>query len=294
MPRRPSNLSVLPAQNQQSRDANVKFSPPRNINILSRRITFMTSSEIVSETLLACEQKKRLVVACWNVHAFNLSFHMPWFYAFMNSADISYCDGSGILLAAKYFGHNIPASYRVAGGTDLVPDLLMHADKLSFFLLGAKPANLSAAIERLQAKYPGIKISGHHGYFDKADPVQNAQIIRQINQFKPNVLIVGMGMPVQEKWIAQYKDQLQVNAILPCGAVIDRLAGDVVDCPRWISHLGAEWVFRLCQEPKRLAKRYLVGNFAFALQLILGKKFFEQPITPFDEKALTLEAQRKK
>lgn len=291
MPCQSSSLITLPHGNQLNREKSPDAFPRLCIYLLSRRITFMNTSEMVSEILSACTGNRQLVVASWNVHSFNLSFHIPWFQTFMNVADISYCDGSGILLAARYLGYKLPHSYRVAGGSDLIPSLLEHSDELSFFLLGARPTVLQAAVERLRLQYPGIKISGHHGYFDQFDDVQNAQVIQQINEMKPNILIVGMGMPIQEKWIFKHKDQLRVNAIFPCGAVIDRLAGTVVNCPEWIAQLGYEWLFRLCQEPRRLAARYLIGNLAFALQLILAQSTSGEPIIVLEEASLASEKQ---
>jgi N-acetylglucosaminyldiphosphoundecaprenol N-acetyl-beta-D-mannosaminyltransferase len=99
----------------------------------------------------------------------------------------------------------------------------------------------------------------------------NDAIVETINAFKPHVLIVGMGMPIQESWVQRYRDRLQVNAILVGGAVIDRLAGMVQDCPQWIADRELEWVYRLTREPKRLASRYLLGNPAFLLQIGLAK-----------------------
>jgi N-acetylglucosaminyldiphosphoundecaprenol N-acetyl-beta-D-mannosaminyltransferase len=95
--------------------------------------------------------------------------------------------------------------------------------------------------------------------------------VEQINQVQPHVLLVGMGMPRQEKWIQQNRSQLKVNAILAGGAVIDRLAGVVPDCPSVFSNLGLEWLYRLLREPRRLATRYLLGNPAFVLQIALAK-----------------------
>jgi N-acetylglucosaminyldiphosphoundecaprenol N-acetyl-beta-D-mannosaminyltransferase len=242
-----------------------------NVHLLGRRITFMTVPGILKAVHAACRSQDQILVANYNVHSFNLSMQLPWFYDFLQSAEITHCDGMGILKAVRYLGVRIPSTYRVSY-TSLMPELLEHCNQhgFSIFLLGAKHKNLEAAVSALQAQYPNIRVEGHHGYFDSKDPDQSDEIVQQINQFKPNVLIVGMGMPVQEDWVHRNRDRLKTNVILPGGAVIDRLAGMVPDCPAFLSNLGLEWLYRLSREPKRLAVRYLVGNVAFVLHIVLA------------------------
>lgn len=246
--------------------------PSLSVHLLGRRITFMTVSAIVDAIHSACIEDVKITVAHYNVHGFNLSMQIPWFYDFLQSSEIAHCDSAGILKAVQWMGLKLSLQYR-ASYSLLMPKLLVHCHKQGFsvFLLGAKPEHSDAAIKCLQNKYPDMKINGHHGYFDIDNPQQNVEIVRKINQTKSNILVVGMGMPIQEHWIQLYRDQLDVNVIMPGGAVIDRLAGDVPDCPAFLSNVGLEWLYRLCREPKRLGTRYLIGNSAFVLHLILAK-----------------------
>lgn len=246
--------------------------PSLEVYLLERRITCMTVSAIVQAIQAACIEGRKITVANYNVHSFNLSMQLPWFYNFLQNAEIAHCDGMGILKAIGYMGLKLPVDYR-ASYTVLMPEVLEMANRsgLSIFLLGAKPDNLKAAIANLKQEYPNIKVDGHHGYFDRDNSNENEAVIHQINRAKPNILLVGMGMPIQENWVRLHRHRLSVNAIMLGGAVIDRLAGIVSDCPTYISHLGLEWLYRLCREPKRLAARYLLGNPAFLLQVALGK-----------------------
>lgn len=248
--------------------------PPIEAYLLGRRITFMTLPTIIKAIHTACTEGKKITVANYNVHAFNLSMQIPWFYAFLQSAEITHCDGFGILKSLQYMGLNLPSQYRVSY-TDLMPALLEHCNRehLSVFLLGSKPQYLDMALERLRRQYPNTDFDGHHGYFDKESADQNKAVIQQINQMNPNVLIVGLGMPLQESWVCNHRDRLNANAILVGGAVIDRLAGVVSDCPKLISDVGLEWLYRLYREPKRLAARYLFGNSAFLLHLALARSY---------------------
>jgi len=242
------------------------------VHLLGRRITCMTAGAIIDAIHKACVERRKITVANYNVHGFNLSMQLPWFYNFLQSADIVHCDSVGILKAIRYMGLPLPKDYRVSY-TVLMPRLLEHCNQngFSLFLLGSRSEHLHQAIENLKAAYPNLQIDGHNGYFSSQDPVQNQAVVDHINQAKPHILLVGMGMPLQENWIQQNRSQLQVNAILAGGAVIDRLAGVVPDCPSRLSDLGLEWFYRLWREPRRLATRYLLGNPAFVLQIMLAK-----------------------
>ncbi len=266
---------TLPQNQGKLRSDEKSQLPILTVQLLNRRITCITLSDLIEAIHQACIENKKLTVGSYNIHSFNLSMQLPWLYDFLQSADIARCDGMGILKALEFMGLKLPVEYRVSG-TRLVPELIEYLNRkgnFSFFLLGAKPQNLKAAVDKCNAQYSNLNFSGHHGYFDKEDELENEKIIRQINQAKTNILIVGMGMPLQERWIQQHRHRLNVNAILPTGAVIDRLAGTVSDCPEKISNMGLEWLYRLGREPKRLAARYLLGNPAFALQIALAKSY---------------------
>ncbi|MBE9028463.1 WecB/TagA/CpsF family glycosyltransferase [filamentous cyanobacterium LEGE 11480] len=242
------------------------------IHLFGRRITLMTTLEILKSIDLACAQNRRITVANYNTHAFNLSMQLPWFYSFLQQSELVHCDGAGILRGLRWLGLTIPREYRVSY-TELMPRLLATCNQESrrVFLLGAKPEYLDGAIAQLQQQYPNSTFAGQHGYFDRNDLALNDEIVATINEFKPHILIVGMGMPIQESWVQRYRDRLHVNAILVGGAVIDRMAGMVQDCPQWIADRELEWAYRLVKEPKRLASRYLLGNPAFLLQVGLAK-----------------------
>ncbi|WP_299411924.1 WecB/TagA/CpsF family glycosyltransferase [Acaryochloris sp. IP29b_bin.148] len=253
-------------------DFRSELPPVVEANLLSRKLTCMTAKTLVSRVNKACQLDQRIVVANYNINSFNLSVQFSWFYDFLQKSEITHCDGLGVLYALRFMGYQLPKEYRVSYST-LMPELLRHSHKnnLSVFLLGAKPEVLQVALTNIYSKYSGLELSGHHGYFAMDSPEQNEAVITQINNMSPNILVVGMGMPRQEYWIHQNLERLNVNAILLGGAVIDRLAGIVEDCPIVLSNNGLEWLYRLAREPKRLLARYLLGNPAFALQVALAK-----------------------
>jgi N-acetylglucosaminyldiphosphoundecaprenol N-acetyl-beta-D-mannosaminyltransferase len=240
--------------------------------LLGRKITCITSDSLLVSIHKACIERRKIIVANYNIHSFNMSVQYSWFFEFLKNADIAHCDGLGIIYALRFMGYRIPEDYRVSYSV-LMPRLLEHCNNnhFSIYLLGAKNQNMQMALENINQRYPNIKISGHHGYFPLNDENINQIIISEINKLKPNVLIVGMGMPIQEYWVQRYHKQLKVNAILLGGAAIDRLAGAVSECPEVLSKNGLEWLYRLVKEPKRLMTRYALGNPAFLLQVLLAK-----------------------
>jgi N-acetylglucosaminyldiphosphoundecaprenol N-acetyl-beta-D-mannosaminyltransferase len=114
-----------------------------------------------------------------------------------------------------------------------------------------------------------------HGYFNKsAGGKENEKVIAQINRCHPDVLIVGFGMPLQEKWLAENLSKLEIKVAMPGGAVFDYMSGRIRRAPRWMTDHGLEWLGRLLIEPRRLWRRYLIGNPLFLLHVIWERMGF--------------------
>ncbi len=142
----------------------------------------------------------------------------------------------------------------------------------TIFYLGASEANIMKAVRMEEENFPNLKIVGyHHGYFDKN--IESDKIIKLINQSNAEVLIVGMGCPIAEKWIIKNKDRLNPLLIFSVGGFFDFLAKDKISAPKWMYNSGLEWVFRLIQEPRRLLKRYLFANTYLVYHTILKVVF---------------------
>ncbi len=136
--------------------------------------------------------------------------------------------------------------------------------------MGAKPGVTAKAATKLKERHPNLQIVGtHHGYFDKIpDSAENEAIIAQINAVKPNILILGFGMPLQEKWLLENWDKIDANIALTGGAVFDYISGELQRGPKWMTDNGFEWLARLLIEPKRLWRRYLLGNPLFLYRVL--------------------------
>lgn len=203
---------------------------------------------------------ERAIFVYINVYAINLAQSLPWFRDFLNNATIAYCDGFGVLLGARLAG--TPLTHRSTPPdwfSDLAAECASRA--ITIFLLGGRPGVAEQAALSLVRQHPGLLISGtHHGYFETEQRfTDNEELIQTINKSGSDILLVGMGMPLQEKWLDENCGHLKVKVALPVGALLDYIGHEKRRPPRWMTSYGLEWVGRLFIEPRRLWKRYLLG-----------------------------------
>jgi N-acetylglucosaminyldiphosphoundecaprenol N-acetyl-beta-D-mannosaminyltransferase len=139
------------------------------------------------------------------------------------------------------------------------------------FFLGTQQPIVEKAARVLKESYPDLKILGvHNGFFDKEPKsLENEEVLSRINSVNPDILVVGFGMPLQEKWIMENLDRLQIKVVIPVGAFFDYLAGETPRAPRWMTDNGLEWLGRLIIEPRRLWKRYVIGNPLFIWRVFI-------------------------
>lgn len=185
-------------------------------------------------------------------------------------APLILCDGTPLVWASRWLGNPLPE--RVAG-SDLVPRLLGVAAEKGYriFFLGGREEVLRDAVENVRAKHPRIEIAGHLSPpFAPLHAMDHAAIRREIVAAKPDLLFVSFGCPKQEKWIAMNYRELGVPVCIGVGATVDFLAGAMKRAPLWMQRCGLEWLFRLLQEPRRLARRY------FHDMLVFGAPFLRQ------------------
>jgi N-acetylglucosaminyldiphosphoundecaprenol N-acetyl-beta-D-mannosaminyltransferase len=228
---------------------------------------FPSVQAMFAQVLSWLHQEQSATLFYLNVHVANLANVTPDLKAILQRCGLVYCDGSGIVWASKLFGE--PLSLRMPAAdwfTDLL-DTLAQANKTVYFLAG-KPGVAEKAMATFNRLIPSHTIIGsHHGYL-AGDLDTEQQVIAEINRLKPDVLIVGMGTPVQERWIARHRDALNVNIVWALGAVLDYYTGDISRCPQWMGHCGLEWLYRFMLEPQRLFGRYIVGNPWFVSRML--------------------------
>ena len=209
------------------------------------------------------------VVLNVNAHCLNLLHKDRDLKDFFADADVVFCDGAGVRLAARMLGGRLPERITYA---DWLPRLAALAEEreLSLFFLGARPGVAEEAARRLRASHPKLEVRGaRHGFFDhrKGSP-ENEAVVAQINAAEPDVLVLGRGMPLQEIWLMENRHGLKFGVALTGGAVFDYASGRLRRGPRLLTDNGFEWLARLLVEPRRLWRRYLLGNPLFLARVL--------------------------
>jgi N-acetylglucosaminyldiphosphoundecaprenol N-acetyl-beta-D-mannosaminyltransferase len=232
----------------------------------------VTVEELQEEVGRLIRAGERGLVLNANAHCLNLCYEDPRLRAFLNGADVVFCDGAGVMLAARLLGGRIPERVTYADWAWRLA-AFAEAQGFSMYLLGARPGVAREAARRLKARYPDLEIVGvRHGFFDhSAGSPGNEAVVREINDARPDILLVGLGMPLQEYWLMENRDGLNVGAALTGGAVFDYVSGRLRRGPRVLTESGFEWLARLLVEPRRLWRRYLIGNPLFLLR-VLGQR----------------------
>ena len=177
-------------------------------------------------------------------------------------------DGSGIRLAGRI--NRQPMRDNV-NGTDMFPLLCARAaaHNYSIFLLGAQPGVADEAAARMLASHPGLRIAGaRHGYFSEAE---TDALLDAINASGADVLLVALGVPRQEHWIAAHRARIKGSAAIAVGGLFDYYGERIPRAPLYWRRAGLEWAWRLCMEPRRMWKRYLIGNFTFVARILWWK-----------------------
>ncbi|MFK4762371.1 WecB/TagA/CpsF family glycosyltransferase [Microbacterium sp. ZW T5_45] len=187
------------------------------------------------------------------------------------STSTTYADGQSVVWAARLLGGHLPE--RLAT-TDIAEPILRAAaaEGLPVYFLGAAEGVAERAAELLRDRIPGLRLRTHHGYISEGDV---SLVLDEIAAHGTRILFVGMGDPAQQYWVENHRDRLPA-AVLTCGGLFDWLSGSNRRAPAWMITSGLEWLWRLMIEPRRLARRYIVGNPAF-IAAVLRQRRHETP-----------------
>jgi N-acetylglucosaminyldiphosphoundecaprenol N-acetyl-beta-D-mannosaminyltransferase len=186
----------------------------------------------------------------------------------LNKSDLVYADGVGVVWGAKLWGNRLPGR---STGADFLPEFckVFAENGLRVFLLGAKDPVAREAAAKLIEKVPDLQIVGaHNGYFTKEE---TSTVIHAVNTMKPHIVIVGMGAPYQEIWMDANRDAFDAPVLWGVGGLFDFISGRTKRGPQWLLDHGFEWLCRLVVEPRRLWKRYLIGNTKFVLYILWAR-----------------------
>jgi N-acetylglucosaminyldiphosphoundecaprenol N-acetyl-beta-D-mannosaminyltransferase len=228
-------------------------------------------AELLRRILGFAEDGGRHRVSYVNAHVLNQSFSNATLQRALQSSDLVYCDGYGVRLAARLIG--LPVPHRMTGADWIwgVAALCQESGR-SLYLLGSEPGSASDAARELKRWYPRLDVEGtHHGYFEAGSP-HSERVLEHIAEHRPDVLLVGMGTPQQELWVDRHFDSIEAGVVWTVGALFDYLSGRTARAPHWLSDNGFEWIFRLALEPRRMWRRYLLGNPAFLRRVALERR----------------------
>ena len=236
------------------------------VNILDIPFHDMSHLEAIDaiHKIIGSESAQQVVLA--NAHTLNLACSDLEYQKCLQQAAMVLRDGTGVKLASIFAGQHLRYNFV---GTDFIPRLLAELckDKVSVFLFGAKPGVAHAAARQLLSHYPDLTIVGcEHGYLPREE--WDSTIVSQINRARPHILLVALGNPLQEEWIAKNLCRLDIKVAIGVGALFDYLAGEVSRAPKWMRRIGFEWLYRLVVEPRRLWRRYIIGNCQFLYRVI--------------------------
>lgn len=226
-------------------------------NIFHLHFNNYSMNEAIDSIELKVKNQQKSLVVPVNLDMLRISYKDLEFRKIINEADITLIDGKPLIwfskLYRKRFKHKV-------SGSDLIYPLLemMNKEKLSLFIVGGKDGVAEEACKKIQEKYSGITIAGWYSPpfgFEKNEE-QTKETIESINQANPQVVLLCLSAPKQEKFYKNNCEELIPATYICAGATVDFLAGNVNRAPKWMSSLGLEWLYRLSKEPKRLFKRY--------------------------------------
>lgn len=249
--------------------------PLPELHIFGLKVNPLLKTAFIDFLAWHVARRKRVLVTHLNLHGIAVMYESAIMTRLMQRRDaIVTIDGMSLIVLARLAGHKLKAENRVTS-LDYIESLFARAlvEGWRIFYVGGEADVLNQGLAHFRARYPGLSIAGHSGYFDvKDDAPDSAQhrLLDTINASSIDVLIVGMGMPRQEEWVDAIREKVDVPVIITIGAMIEYFGGSLPMPPRWLGPLGVEWAFRLATAPHRLAFRYLVEPFVLLGRLRRG------------------------
>ncbi len=216
--------------------------------------------ELVHTLVEAVEKREKRKVTGINAIMYIMTQRDEAYRDLVRKADCVISDGFWLAFAARRFG------YRDIHHIAIVPLVFalltaLQSQHRRVFLLGAKEDRVRKAAETVAARYPGLTVAGfQNGYFSLEDEPDIAQ---RINESRADVVLVGMTSPKKEEWMIRNQPRIGAPVLIGVGGLLDIWAGATAEGPMWLRRIGLMWLYRLVQEPRRMWRRYLIGNPTF-------------------------------
>jgi len=259
-----------------SQNARTYFQGVRIDNVSAQQALHVVETHLANH-----DRRNALRVFFPNVHSIHLARQDKEFLSCINEADLLLPDGSGLMIAGKILGRPIVENLN---GTDFIPKVLQRAEERgwSVYLFGALPHIIEECRNRIQAAHPRLKIVGHHqGHIPEGE---DSSIIADINEKAPNIILVALGSPLQEKWVARNAAKMNAGVCFAVGGLFDFLAGKYRRAPVWMRRIGAEFIYRFVQDPRSKWRRLLIEQPLF-LMLIFGERFIPRRARSFSNRS---------
>jgi N-acetylglucosaminyldiphosphoundecaprenol N-acetyl-beta-D-mannosaminyltransferase len=241
---------------------------PARTTILGLPLDLVTLPALLREIDGYILRSERRTVGYLNMHVLDQAGRDATLVRFLESLDLCYCDGNGVRVAAAIQGVHVPAGLRFTGA-DWIWDFAAWAEgRHPFFWLGGRPGVAMRAAQKLMERHPGLEINADHGFYAKTGP-ENDTLLARVNGSGAHVLLVGMGTPIQERWVLENRQRITIPVVWCLGATADFVSGEVWRGPSFL--LGQEWLARLVVDPGRLWRRYLLGSWRVVLRAAAGR-----------------------
>lgn len=256
------------------------LSPRPPIAILGVPFDNVTMQETVDTIAAMIESREPHYLATANVDFVVQALEDVELRRILFDAHLVLCDGMPLVWASRRLGN--PLRERVTG-SDLVPRLLAEAEKRGWrvFFLGGTTESVATAASNSLEKHPKLHLVGAYSPpFKPLLEMDHREILRRVGSARPDLLLVAFGCPKQEKWINMHYRHLGVPVSIGVGATLDFLAGTFKRAPVWMQKTGTEWIYRMLQEPKRLAKRYGKDLWVFGRAILRQTKELQSRPTP--------------
>ncbi len=240
----------------------------KRVNVLGVGVSVLNLQTALDEIGAAIRDKRKGYICVTGVHGVMEAQADPAFRKILNQSFLCTADGMPMVWMGKI--HHHPEMRRVYG-PDLMLDVCSWSQKNTcrHFFYGGAPGVADTLAEKLKAKFPKLEVVGTFTPpFRPLNADEERQLAEMVRAAKPDILWVGLSTPKQEKFMADYLPKLDSTLMIGVGAAFDFHSGRVKQAPRWMQRSGLEWFFRLCQEPRRLAARYLINNPIFVMKII--------------------------
>ena len=238
------------------------------VEILGVRVTAIDEAGLIEQVLCWVKREERRTLTYANAHCLNMAADDVPYRKLLNQTDLVYVDGIGAVWAGRMFGCR---DLHKVTGRKWIEALCRRGEEegLRLYLLGGKPGIAEQASKALGQRYTRLQLCGSaDGFFQTKT---EAQVLAEINETQTQVLLVGMGVPAQERWVALNREKIQAEICWSAGALFDYLAGVEKAVPSWLERMGLEWAWRLKEDPKGKWKRYAIGLPRFCARVMVSR-----------------------